>query len=71
MIDDYANRSWYLRIDDFIDNQTKVIFDTGRIYKITIPFTEKDATEFVDESRGITVEAEVLDWTIVNAIQPY
>lgn len=70
MIANNANHPYYLHIENYTKENTRVIFDPGYIYKITVPFVEDDVTTFDDHEQSITVEVEVQEWTIIDDILP-
>lgn len=69
-VSEASPRPWYINIRGFVKDGVPVTFQAGYIYKITVPFTESDCTEYDDELRDVTVEVTIQDWTIVNGIVP-
>lgn len=70
LVSTFDDKSWYFNIKGFVRNGTRVIFETGYIYKVKLVFLEENLTEFDDDLKTITVEVDIQNWTIMNGILP-
>lgn len=63
-------RDLYINVKGFIQNGVPIVFKSGFIYKMTLPFAEGDMTQHIDNELDVTVQVTVQNWTIINGILP-